>query len=374
MGHPVFAGFARLRRILAAMLLLAGAALGSAVDDAGLAHVRAFDLPRSSYLSEETRAALEHQRQRWSQTPVSRCPAFETASLQQLPEIRQCLAGESYRSPLYQALRTRYDVDISPQQIGGVYTEVFTPSRGIAPRNRRRVLINLHGGGFLEGARSVSHLESIPIAAVARVKVISVDYRQAPEARFPAATDDVVAVYRELLRHYRPVDIGVYGCSAGGLLTAQTVARLLKQHLPLPGAVGLFCMGASYVGMGDSSIIAHALDGTPMDEFVPYLKYFEGIRPDDPQAFPVRADAVMSAFPPALLISATRDHALSSVVNTHARLVELGVPADLHVFEGLGHGFFYNPELPESREVYALVARFFDAHLGARRPRVTEQR
>ena len=83
-------------------------------------------------------------------------------------------------------------------------------------------------------------------------------------------------------------------------------------------------------------------------------------------AFPVRSDAVMSAFPPSLLITATRDHALSSVVQTHARPVALGVPAELHVFEGLGHGFFYNPELPESREMYALVAAFFNAHLGGR--------
>jgi monoterpene epsilon-lactone hydrolase len=356
----------RCRRVLLGTMLGSASALVGAANEADVAHVRAFDLPESSYLSAETRAALDLQRRWWAQTPPSTCPALDESPAERLAAVRNCLAEESYRSPLYLATRERYPVDIAVELAGGVTTEVFTPRGGVAPRNRHRVLINLHGGGFLEGARSVSHLESIPIAAVARIKVISIDYRMAPEARFPAATDDVIAVYRQLLSRYRAQDIGIYGCSAGALLTAQSVARLLKDHLPLPGAVGMFCMGASYVGMGDSSIIAHALDGTPMDEFAKYLAYFETTRPEDTLAFPVRSDAVMSAFPPSLLVTATRDHALSSVVQTHARLVALGVPTELHVFEGLGHGFFYNPELPESREMYALVAAFFDAHLGGR--------
>ena len=56
---------------------------------------------------------------------------------------------------------------------------------------------------------------------------------------------------------------------------------------------------------------------------------------------------------------------MSSTIYTHSRLSQLGVEADLHVFEGLGHAFFYDPGLPESREVYALVSRFFNAHLAS---------
>jgi epsilon-lactone hydrolase len=73
---------------------------------------------------------------------------------------------------------------------------------------------------------------------------------------------------------------------------------------------------------------------------------------------------VLQAFPPSLLITGTRDHAMSAVVYTHSRLSQLGVETELHVFEGLGHAFFYDPALPESREVYSLVSKFFDAHLG----------
>jgi acetyl esterase/lipase len=327
-------------------------------------HVRAFDLPESSYLSEETRAALARQHVRWAAASNSSCPPLEGAARENMAKIRNCQADEFYQTAVYKDIRNRYPVLIVPQEIGGVYTEVFTPAGGITAKNRERVLINLHGGGFLEGSRSISHMESIPIAAVAKIKVISVDYRQAPEYRFPAASQDVTAVYRKLLKTYKPQNIGIFGCSAGGLLTAETVAWLQKEHLPSPGAIGMFCMGASYVGKGDSSFIARAIEGSSESEFTKYLAYFESTDPHNPLAFPVLSNQVMAGFPPSLLISGTRDHALSSVVYTHSRLDELGVKADLHVFEGMGHAFFYNPDLPQSRDVYALVGKFFDSHLG----------
>jgi epsilon-lactone hydrolase len=96
-------------------------------------------------------------------------------------------------------------------------------------------LINLHEGGFVFGGRWGGQIESIPIAAVGKFKVMSVDYRMAPEHRFPAASGDVAAVYRELLNTYQPKNIGIYGCSACGLLTAQAVAWLQKEGLPPPG-------------------------------------------------------------------------------------------------------------------------------------------
>jgi len=72
----------------------------------------------------------------------------------------------------------------------------------------------------------------------------------------------------------------------------------------------------------------------------------------------------MAKFPPSLLVATTRDVALSSVVVTHSQLVRLGVDAELHVWEGLGHTFYTDPDLPESREVHDVVIGFFDRHLG----------
>ena len=72
----------------------------------------------------------------------------------------------------------------------------------------------------------------------------------------------------------------------------------------------------------------------------------------------------MANFPPSLLVTATRDQALSSVAHTHSRLIKQGVRADLHVCEGLGHAFFFDPDLPQSREVYEVAVKFFDKNLG----------
>jgi acetyl esterase/lipase len=78
---------------------------------------------------------------------------------------------------------------------------------------------------------------------------------------------------------------------------------------------------------------------------------------------PGSSDEVLRQFPPTLIITATRGFEPSSAVRTHGRMVALGVDADLHVWEGLFHGFF-KPNMPESREAYDVILKFFDKHLG----------
>src|SRR5271168_52443 len=279
--------------IAACIALLAGTAAGQAVESAPLpAHVQAFDLPQSDYLSGETRSVMAQDHPLWAAAFNDSCGALEGDPLH-VAEVRVCQANAFYQSEIYKQIRRRYPVSITHRRIGGVYVEEFTAKQASDQKNQKRVLINLHGGGFLEGARTVSHLESIPVAAVSGIKVISVDYRQAPEARFPAASEDVTSVYRELLKTYSPTSIGIYGCSAGGLLTAETVAWLQKEHLPPPGAVGMFCMGASYTGKGDSSFLARAIANAPMNEFDKYFAYFEGVNPNDPLVYPVLSTKVL---------------------------------------------------------------------------------
>ena len=72
----------------------------------------------------------------------------------------------------------------------------------------------------------------------------------------------------------------------------------------------------------------------------------------------------MARFPPALLITGTRDYAMSAVLHTHAQLVRLGVEAELHVREGMEHAYFYDPALPEAREAYDIIVKFSNRHLG----------
>jgi acetyl esterase/lipase len=336
-------------------------------DDDGTVYLPAISLPESALLSDETRRTLANARAAQKERAASgrSCASLDRADATQAAAIEKCEEEAFRASSYYKRLRTEYDVQISATQIRGVHVEIVTPTRGIVPTNKRRVLINVHGGGFLGGWHSNSDLEAVPIASVGSFKVITLDYREAPEYRFPAASEDVAKVYQELLNTYRPKNIGIYGCSAGGLLTAETVAWLEKERLPLPGAVAMLSGAATYWSDGDSGYFGRAMEGTNLFlEGADKNPYFQDASPHDALAFPAESASVMARFPPSLLVTGTRDFALSSVVHTHSVLVAQGVEADLHVWEGLGDAFFYDPYLPESREAYEVIARFFDKHLG----------
>jgi monoterpene epsilon-lactone hydrolase len=278
-------------------------------------------------------------------------------------------------APYITRQRELYAVDRRDTSIGGVHAYEYIPKAGIPARNRERVLINLHGGGFSGCWPACAELESMPVAALAQVRVVSLDYRQGPKYRFPAASEDVAAAYRELLKTHAARDIGIYGCSAGGMLTGMAVAWFQQHGLPAPGAIGILCAGLSMTGGGfggDSMYTTAAIGESrappppPRANEPPAMRmeYFAGANLNDPLIAPVNFPAVLAKFPPTLIVSGTRGFELSSAVYTHAQLVKQGVDADLHVWEGMFHGFFYNPDVPESRDCFAVIVKFFDRHLG----------
>ncbi len=186
----------------------------------------------------------------------------------------------------------------------------------------------------------------------------------------------MAAVYRELLKRHPARNIGIYGCSAGGMLTGMSVAWFQAHGLPRPGAVGIFCAGATVVQTGfggDAAYTASPLGEArpappPADPSAPAapppLGYMAGTDPNDPLVAPAASADVLRRFPPTLIITATRGFEMSSAIYTHSQLVKQGVDAELHVWDGMFHGFFYDPDVPESREAYDVMVRFFDRHLG----------
>jgi epsilon-lactone hydrolase len=138
---------------------------------------------------------------------------------------------DKWQSAAGEASKKLYPVDIASDTIAGVPVRIVTPLV-ISPEKRDRVLINLHGGGFNSDSGSLS--ESIPIANLTGTKVIAVLYRLAPEHPFPAGLDDAISVYKELLKTYEASHIGIYGTSAGAILTAEVTAKLKQLNLPFP--------------------------------------------------------------------------------------------------------------------------------------------
>ena len=164
-----------------------------AVERDGTVHMPAHSVPVSGFLSVEGKVYLaEHLRN--LQRPEM---------LEQDDGVPRLIAGYLARQ------RETFAVERAETTIGGVHAYVYTPRNGIAAANRNRVLVDLHGGGFRECWPACAELESMPIAALGRIKVVSLDYRQGPEHRHPAASEDVAAAYRDLLKSHRAENIGL---------------------------------------------------------------------------------------------------------------------------------------------------------------------
>jgi epsilon-lactone hydrolase len=263
-----------------------------------------------------------------------------------------------------EAFRKLYPVNLSTATIAGVPIRFILPLT-IPPEKQDRVLINLHGGGFNSDSGSLT--ESIPIAYLTNTKVISVLYRLAPEHPFPAGLDDVVSVYKELLKTYKPKNIGIYGTSAGAILTAEVTVKLKQLNLPLPAATGIFS-GTGDLSQPGDSIAIFALNGfsghldppKPGAHDTDYIP--ANLDPKDPVLSPLYAD--LTGLPPTLFITSTRDLLLSGTTILHRAYLRAGVSAGLVVFEALPHAFWNNPTLPETQEAHQLMSTFFDHHLG----------
>ncbi len=256
--------------------------------------------------------------------------------------------------------RKHYPVNIEETTIAGVKTDIITPLE-LPEANRGRVLINLHGGGF--NGDSGSLIEGDPIANLAKIKVVSVYYRLAPENPFPAAVDDVVAVYKELLKTYKPQSIGIFGTSAGAILTGEVAVKLQQLKLPLPAALGIFSGFADFSRPGDSwqLFTLNGLPGEmePSDAKNPHdAEYVGKTDRRDPLLSPLFAD--LHGMPPTLLVTSTRDILLSGTTIFHRALLRAGNDSQLVVFEALPHAFWYHFQLPETREALELMAKFFD--------------
>jgi acetyl esterase/lipase len=344
----------------------------------------AFDLPESSFLSKTTLQALRREHDVYEKEQDDRtaaCPPIDVENKANMPTIRRCLAEKFYKSSLYRTMQADFPTRMEPKTIAGVYTDVITPAAGVSAENDKRVLIDLHAGAIMWESKTFGYLESMPIAAIGKFRVISIDYRMGPEYTFPAASEDVAAVYRELLKEYRPENIGIYGSSGGAMLVAQAMALFQQEKLPTPGAIGMLFAGAPTANgperdkwiESDSAHIAEAIDearspghgfGNFDRLFGPGHLYYKGIRRGTRLDSPGSYDEIMSKFPPTLLLSGgVRDFALSEVAVTHEQLVKLGVETDLHVYEGMGHIFTNYPDLTESREAYSVIVQFFDKHL-----------
>jgi len=364
-----------------ASLLLAGAAAAdppasaptppapeTTADPDGTLHVPALSLPPSEFWSDTFRASFAAMATRISGARNFRQPEPTAPKAEWDAYDRGC---EQSQAGTLAWQRANYPVDVVETTFGGVRAAVVIPKDGVSAANRRRVLIELHGGscGGLDGLT-----EAIPVAHFGKIKVVVVDYRPAPRFKYPASVEDVVTVYKALLKDHRPEAIGIFGTSGGGMLASQALPALDKAGISRPGAVGIFWAGITdhpypFGKFGDS--LLWELGGLPRADHTPYRAliqqlsgYMAEVPADDPVGYPGSSDAVLAKFPPTLVLTGTRAVDMSAAVVSHQRLVRVGVDASLYVMEGGWHAASYGTRgSPEEVDVNTYIGRWFGRHL-----------
>lgn len=269
-------------------------------------------------------------------------------------------------SVLLPNLHKKMHVSVQKDEMAGIPIYWVTP-KTIHPRNRSRILLHFHGGGYVFNPGEAGTLEAIYMAGYGNIKVISVDYRMPPDYPYPAAIDDAVAVYRELLKTYPADKIGVFGLSTGGGITLSLILRAKQEKLPLPAAIAPGTPWTDLTKTGDSYYTNDGIDNflVSYDGWLQKaaLLYANGHNLKDPFLSPIYGN--VKGFPPTLLTAGTRDLFLSNTVRMHLKLRKEGVIADLIIFEGLSHAQYCMMEYdaPETVFHFTQLSQFFDQYL-----------
>lgn len=264
------------------------------------------------------------------------------------------------------AIRAKLGVTLQPAVIGGVKAFILEP-KDMPPENRNRLLLHVHGGGYVYNPGEAGTAEATLMAGYGGYKVISFDYRMPPDNPYPAAMDDAMAVWKAALTMQKPENMAIFGTSTGGGMTLAMILRAKAEGLPLPAAIAPGTPWSDLTETGDTYKTNEWLDHV-LVSYNGYLThaaqlYANGHDLKDPQLSPIYGD--FRGFPPAILTTGTRDLFLSNTVRTHRKLRQAGVEAELEVFEGMSHAqYLFDPYAPETKEALTEIAQFFDRHLG----------
>jgi epsilon-lactone hydrolase len=256
---------------------------------------------------------------------------------------------------------TRESVTSEPVSAGGVDGEWIEPAN--APQGK--AILYFHGGGFRIGS-VVSHRDLVAkIACASGCRVLAINYRLAPEHRFPAALDDTLAAYDWLrAQGLKPSNIAFAGDSAGGNLALAAMLILRERGLPLPVSAALMSPWTDMTALGASYVTRAEAD--PIHQRVMILalaKNYLGEQgdPKDPLASPLHAD--LSGLPPLLIQVGDRETVRDDSVVLADKARAAGVNVSLEVWDGMIHVFQMFPEIPEAKQAIASIARFLARHL-----------
>ncbi|MDY6977422.1 MAG: alpha/beta hydrolase [Pseudomonadota bacterium] len=270
-------------------------------------------------------------------------------------------ARNSEQKKKIKKMKKELNVDVELMSLNDVVVRKLTP-KTITPEFKDIVYLDIHGGAFVLFGGLPSIEEGLLVAERLGIVVYSVDYRMPPTFPFPAALNDVVAVYNALLDQAGEGNIFVGGTSAGGGLVLSLVQSLINSKSPLPKGVYAGTPWADLTKTSDSLYTNENID----EVLVTYdgmleasAKLYAGKKAlTDPAISPLYG--AFEAFPPTLLVTGTRDMFLSDTARVSRAIRDSGGVTQIEIFEGLSHAeylIFY--KTPESETTYRSMKSFF---------------
>nr|MDO8063098.1 alpha/beta hydrolase [Candidatus Freyrarchaeum guaymaensis] len=258
---------------------------------------------------------------------------------------------EQERHPLPQSVK------IEQASAGGVPAEwQIVPEAA-----EERVLLYFHGGGMVVGSPNTHRILTVTLGEATKMRVLSVDYRLAPEHPYPAQLEDCVTAYKWLLSvGFNPKNIVVAGDSAGGNLAITTLLKLRDEGMPLPAGAVCLSPATDWTGSDESFFENAKTDPVLADIgifwWVP--AYLGGADPSDPLISPVFAD--LRGLPPILVQASTCEMLYGGCKRFVERAREAGVDATLQTWDDMPHVFqsFGLYTLPEAKEAIAKISEF----------------
>jgi acetyl esterase/lipase len=210
------------------------------------------------------------------------------------------------------------------------------------PRHAEGAIVWLHGGGFVMGDLETEHPWAVRVATGSGAVVISVGYRRAPEHRFPAALDDAYAALvwtaeRAADLGIDPARIAVGGHAAGAGLAAAVALRARDEHGP---RISFQLLNQPELDDRQATWSARRFTETPFmtrDKVTASWRHYLGAASSSPYAAPARA-CDLSGLPPAFIATAEFDPDRDEGIDYGLRLMQAGVPVELHQWAGTFHG------------------------------------
>jgi monoterpene epsilon-lactone hydrolase len=254
------------------------------------------------------------------------------------------------------------DLQVEAVVADGIPGEWLTPP-GVSGD---RVILHLHGGGYVTGSCNTERDLASRLGAASDARVLSIEYRLAPEYPFPAALEDATAAYRWLLNDgAQPGRLAITGVSAGGGLAAATLLSLRDAGDPLPAAAVLISPWADLLCTGDSMVTRAEADPwlSPQGAKDGARFYLDGADGHLPLASPVYGD--MHGLPPLLIHVGDDEILLDDSTRLAERARAAGVEVTLDVWDGMWHAWHaFAFLLPEGQEAIKQIGQFVRQQTG----------